>query len=117
MAEYIEKEGIRKSISFFFDIRWKITQSPIELKQAVLEVIDGERAADVQPINRWISVEDRLPNQDEKVLVLTKDRDIMTMIYKVTPFRWYKPNFGGFDKDFVMYWQPFPELPKDGDTI
>ena len=87
--------------------------------QSTLICTNGDKflAADVQPVDRWISVKDRLPNQDEKVLVLTKDRDIMTMIYKVTPFRWYKPNFGGFDKDFVMYWQPFPELPKDGDTI
>lgn len=87
--------------------------------QSTLICTNGNKfwAADVQSVDRWISVEDRLPNQDEKVLVLTKDRDIMTMIYKVTPFRWYKPNFGGFDKDFVMYWQPFPELPKDGDTI
>ena len=60
MAEYIEREGIKKSISFFFDIRLKITHSPIEIKQAVLEVIDGERAADVQPVKHgyWEEVTD-----------------------------------------------------------
>ena len=50
MAEYIEREGIKKSINFFFDIRLKLTHSPIEIKQLVLDVIDGERATDVQPV-------------------------------------------------------------------
>ena len=51
MDEYIEREGIKKSIKFFFDIRLKVTHSPIEIKQLVLDVIDGERAADVQPLS------------------------------------------------------------------
>lgn len=59
----------------------------------------------------WINVNYKLPEQDEKVLVLTKDKDIMTMIYKVIPFRWYKPKFGGFDKDYVTHWKPLSELP------
>lgn len=56
MDEYIEREGIKKSIKFFFDIRLKLTHPPIEIKQLVLDVIDGERAADVQPVRhgRWI---------------------------------------------------------------
>ena len=65
----------------------------------------------IQPVHRWISVKDKLPEQDEKVLVYTKDKDIMTMIYKVIPFRWYKPKFGGFDKDYVTHWKPLPEPP------
>ena len=107
MADYISKKNIKDSLVLIRSCDY----------ESALSIIDNMSTADVQPVDRWISVEDRLPNQDEKVLVLTKDRDIMTMIYKVTSFRWYKPNFGGFDKDFVMYWQPFPELPKDGDTI
>lgn len=73
--------------------------------------IDEICSTDVQPVDRWISVNNKLPEQDEKVLVLTKDKDIMTMIYKVIPFRWYKPKFGGFDKDYVTHWKPLPELP------
>lgn len=76
----------------------------------------ANKGADAQPIDEWISVNDKLPEQDENVLVFTKDKDIMTMIYKVIPFRWYKPKFGGFDKDYVTHWKPRPEPPKDGDT-
>ena len=49
MSEYIEKEGIKKSISFLLDIRLNVAP---ETKQLVLETIDSERAADVQPIKR-----------------------------------------------------------------
>lgn len=82
----------------------------------VLRAIMAVETAYVQPVDRWISVNDKLPEQDENVLVFTKDKDIMTMIYKVIPFRWYKPKFGGFDKDYVTHWKPRPEPPKDGDT-
>ena len=68
---------------------------------------------ELKAADRWISVDDKQPEQDEKVLVLTKDKDIMTMIYKVIPFRWYKPKFGGFDKDYVTHWKPLPKPPKE----
>lgn len=57
MAEYIEKEGVKKSINFLFDIRLNVAP---EIKQSVLDLIDGERAADVQPVKRgrWIIVDD-----------------------------------------------------------
>lgn len=77
MAEYIEREGIKKSINFFFDIKLKITQSPVEIKQSVLDVIDGERAADVQPAkhSKWyqdvrpITDPDGVARRCEKVFI------------------------------------------------
>lgn len=49
MAEYIEREGVKKSINFLFDIRLNVAH---EIKQLVLDLIDDERAADVQPVKR-----------------------------------------------------------------
>ena len=49
MAEYIEREGIKKSISFLLDIRLNVAP---EIKQLVLDTIDSERAADAQRVKR-----------------------------------------------------------------
>lgn len=76
MAEYIERESIKKSINSLLDMVLKFTHSPIEIKQLVFDVIDEERAAVVQPA-RWISVEDRLPNHYENVLVVSKLENIV----------------------------------------
>ena len=52
MAEYIERESIKKSINSLLDMVLKFTHSPIEIKQLVLDAIDEERTTDVQPIKR-----------------------------------------------------------------
>ena len=110
MAEYIDKH---EAYLLLKDLEAAYIYPPVrEAYGTAARRIDQMKAADVQPVDRWISVNDKLPEQDEKVLVLTKDKDIMTMIYKVIPFRWYKPKFGGFDKDYVTHWKPL----KDGDT-
>lgn len=109
MAEYVSRDDVRRFIADAFSKNRFATNYDYAI---LFDEIDEIPAADVQPIDRWISVNDKLPEQDEKVLVLTKDKDIMTMIYKVIPFRWYKPKFGGFDKDYVTHWKP----SKDGDT-
>ncbi len=56
MNEYIERESIKKSINSLLDMVLKFTHSPIEIKQLVFDVIDEERAADVQSVKhgRWI---------------------------------------------------------------
>ena len=116
MDEYISREAVlnliehNDKVCHYADERYE--NVVYATTQTICKVVAEMPAADVQPIDRWISVNDKLPEQDEKVLVLTKDKDIMTMIYKVIPFRWYKPKFGGFDKDYVTHWKPL----KDGDT-
>lgn len=71
-------------------------------------------AADVQPINQWISVKDRLPENCIEVLVYDTDCGIV--------IGWYDKEIGDFAADFispldaVTHWQPLPEPPKDGDT-
>lgn len=95
--------GERANLAF---LKSKITELPV---------------ADVQPVPQWISVKDRLPESEKEVLV------------------WYRYTWGAAPTSYgfginvwhfnikqwregcllkgveVLYWQPLPSPPKDGD--
>jgi hypothetical protein len=85
----------------------------------IVEYIDYLRSL---PVNRWISVKDRLPEPEKEVLVwyrytwgagFTSYRFGISRWYSNIK-RWYE---GCLPKDIeVLYWQPLIEPPKDGDT-
>lgn len=65
--------------------------------------------------NGWISVKDRLPNKTGSYLVIGKSGG-------ATVTRWYMPSefypeghFGGNSSDYIRYWMPRPEPPKERD--
>ena len=68
---------------------------------------------DVQPVDRWISVKDRLPDNCVEVLVYDTDCGIV--------IGWYDKEISDFATDFispldaVTHWQPLPKPPKDGE--
>jgi hypothetical protein len=71
--------------------------------------------------DRWISVKDRLPEPKKEVLVwyrYTWGAGFTSYRFGVSKWysnikRWYE---GCLPKDFeVLYWQPLPEPPKDGE--
>jgi hypothetical protein len=78
------------------------------------ERLQNWAAADVQPVDRWISVEDRLPENYIEVLVYDTDCGIV--------IGWYDKEIGDFVAEFispldaVTHWMPLPEPPKDGDA-
>jgi hypothetical protein len=83
-----------------------------------MDFIDAIPAADVQPIDRWISVKDRLPDEGQKCLVY---RDIDADL-KITTGIWHS-EWKAFDGlrhgtrlEDAIAWQPLPEPPKDGDA-
>ena len=88
----------------------------------ILTAIDNDLsfipAADVQPVPRWISVEDRLPDENQKCLVY---RDIDADL-KITTGIWHSERkaFDGLRHgtrlEDTIAWIPLPEPPKDGDT-
>lgn len=63
----------------------------------------------------WISVKDRLPDKAGSYLVIGKSGG-------ATVTRWYMPSefyteghFGGNGADYIRYWMPRPEPPKERD--
>ena len=63
----------------------------------------------------WISVKDGLPDKAGSYLVIGKSGG-------ATVTRWYMPSefypeghFGGNSADYIRYWMPRPEQPKDRD--
>ena len=64
MAEYIEKSGLKKSMSALLSIE----NVPSDIKQLVMDIIDGEMVADVQPVNRTEWVEHGLSRYDSRTM-------------------------------------------------
>ena len=77
----------------------------------------GVKWADEHPNNRWISVEDRLPEQNKKVIVICEKLDTAPF-YKISLGHIVdkticKDNYNGWDIPNVVYWIPMPKLPEE----
>lgn len=125
MAEYICREAILD------DLEKEIEAGNIALDEDVwinkglriaIRDIKDIKTADVQSISQWISVKDRLPEPEKDVLVwyrYTWGAGFTSYRFGISKWysnikRWYE---GCLPKGFeVLYWQPLPEPPKDGDT-
>lgn len=76
-------------------------------------------ATDVQPVDRWISVKNKFPNDGERVIACTVDKMVLEMKFDKRRECWGRLDIDGmhlFGKSFVTRWMPLPEPPKDGDT-
>ena len=63
---------------------------------------------DIQPVNQWISVKERQPDKDDLYLVAVENEICVYIdIADYSNNQWHK-------HDEVIYWQPLPELPKEG---
>lgn len=79
---------------------------------------------DVQPVNQWISCQDKMPEDNTSVLfVYVSENGIKSVHYgyhqtiKGLGSSWVKPSGGWqYCDDDVTHWQPIPEPPKDGDV-
>lgn len=68
----------------------------------------------------WISVEDRLPNQYERVLAYGKNKKLVSNHYFMNSCKYYYGHwiinfeFEGEDIDFeeVTHWMPLPDRPE-----
>lgn len=63
----------------------------------------------------WISVKDRLPEEDTDVLIFSRKFKICTIgrCMKSSWGRWWTTNHAGCAN--ITHWMPLPEPPKDGD--
>ena len=83
--------------------------------QDCINFINEVEAADVQPVNQWISCKDKMPEHGVTVLIYAGNHMIM--------LAWYDKDMEYFyicDSDYkynpldVTHWQPLPEPPKEG---
>ena len=105
-----------------------------ELLNDFIVIPKDTKVADVQPVNRWISVKDRLPEKDGNYLCYLECGAVCEAAFDSTiasegeefPFgEWvavYNSDTLGFtdsyweEYDAITHWMPLPEPPKDGDT-
>ena len=124
MNEYISREDVLKktksSISVPVDNEWDCGYNTAMAEMQ--EFIKQLPAADVQPVPQWISVDDRLPESEKEVLVWYRYTwGAAPMSYGFGINRWYSNAKQWRDGCLlkgvkVLFWQPLPEPPKDGDT-
>ena len=127
MAEYIEREALLKSLAQECRDCEHDDVYDCEVCDFAIAMLYArhEPAADVQPVNRWISVEDRLPPVEHLYDTMTcicctgkgyvvPLRYVYTTVRKKEVRRWERMD-GVLWGDDVSYWQPLPEPPEECD--
>ena len=121
MAEYIDRALVDKAI----EIVGKIFSNDFGAVEAIQQIktrLHNTPSADVQPIDRWISIEDSLPEPYSNVILYTE--------YKATAYGFFRGEYYDGKPLFLMtmsdndenswyaevritHWQPLPEPPKE----
>lgn len=86
--------------------------------EVLKQLIDAQPT--IEPKKEWISVEDRLPEIGEEVLVVDVDvSDVIVRVYSLNHDTkgYYWDDEGGWWNDFecVTHWMPLPEPPERGE--
>lgn len=119
MAEYIEREAVLKIIddNCPHDKGGYNTEEEMGAGVAcyyIRKAVNDIPTADVAPRAEWISVEERLPdNNMERVLVFLMDDDFTKPIgdNKIDTDRFVDGKWVRWSR-FVTHWMPLPEPPK-----
>jgi hypothetical protein len=123
--EYISREDVLKkaklSISVPADNEWDCGYNTAMAEMQ--EFIKQLPSADVQPVNQWISVKDRLPDKFDYVLCYCKTTTGEGNVFMYGAYHndtwWLKTcrTYATLEQPQmrVMYWMPLPEPPKDGE--
>ena len=81
-----------------------------------LGFVDGALCARDYKESLWISVKDRLPEQDEEVIALCDDLNAAPL-YKISfahvVDKTMCQDYNGWNIPNVVYWFPIPKLPKE----
>ena len=95
-----------------------------ELLNDFIVIPKDTKAADVQPVDRWISCKDKMPEDNTLVLFVYVSKNGVKSVHygyhqtlKGLGSSWAKPSGGWqYCDDDITHWHPLPEPPKDGDT-
>lgn len=127
MDEYISREAVKQvlcgianglSVGETEALKTKDVKALYKIKGAkeILNAVDNDLcfipAADVQPTDRWISIEESKLKDMQQVLAVV-DGDVREAFYNAGCF--IGSNFYRSINE-VKWWQPLPEPPKDGDV-
>ena len=116
MAEYIDKKQAIDRIASCYCMDCEHSNGILCRAcehQDDMDLIDDMPAADVQPVDRWISCKEKMPDDGVNVLIYAGNRMIS--------LAWYDKDMGYFyicDSDYkynsldVTHWQPLPEPPE-----
>ena len=118
MCEYIEREAISEEIRKYY-YKNPPNSSYGEgfdrgLDRAQRAILDAP-AADVAPVQKWISVKDRSPETGGYVICIAKRNPFsrfMPMVAKIEKNGWVNPITEQYISD-VSHWMPIPEPPKE----
>ena len=128
MAEYIEKKKLVNSLKMWLmDLENDMDKGDYgelcenkgarEAVESCICEVEEQPLADVQPIDRWINVNDRLPKEQETVIVYEKDYGVMWGDYQGIKYSqpvWIVRKSGLIIRTTeVTHWQPLPEPPKE----
>ena len=126
--EYIEREAAKREL-----LSWAVSINHPEylIKDDALHIIDSFPAADVveqeqesKPLNGWISVYDRLPEEDDNYIVTACDEGcsagegiwystvVVVAEYYKGSWTWYDGGSEYSLEDIVTHWMPMPNPPK-----
>ena len=127
-TEYIEREAAKREL-----LSWAVSLNHPEylMKDDALHVIDSIPAADVveqeqesKLLNGWISVQDRLPEEDENYIVTACDEGcsagegiwystvVVVAEYYKGSWTWYDGGREYSLEGIVTHWMPMPQPPK-----
>ena len=99
--EYIKRSDAIKAVDNLCHVYFPANK-------ANLEKIPAE---DVAPVQKWIPVTERLPDNFERVLIAS-GINVDTGWYRARDNEWISEGYIGL---VVTHWMPLPEPPKDGE--
>lgn len=123
MDEYISKENILNIVSRYCpDDDGSCSKADVDLRE-MLDEIEALPIADIPPVDRWISVKNRLPETNNlgiaHILVYDKMEGVVKADFldESAHYRYGSNIFIISNTSTQLYkvthWQPLPEPPKD----
>ena len=127
MNKYISREEAIKELREVYENEYPTASGDFDeyASHDVPNVLRNMKAAEVQPVNQWISVKDRLPEKDGNYLCYLECGAVCEATFDSTiasegeefPFgEWvavYNSDTLGFTYDAITHWMPLPEPPQD----
>jgi hypothetical protein len=109
--EYMERQAQSNRINYN---RQVLRGAPEEDIQNIKEKIDRyEEASDaLRERKKWVSVDERFP--DDGAVVLCKTKYIYDVLQWYARLNTWLGKDRAYSSSHVTYWMPIPELPKEG---